>query len=328
MKILLVGFRDPNHSLFGGYDLIRNMPGEIKLLLAEKYPFGKRFKTHWMRIANSLMDLHARLICRNYDIVHFFYGELTCLPFAYIKGKQTKTIITLHLNQSDKDNYKLIKSLNKFDGIIVLSSQQRSFLEQLGIKCIFIPHGFNSPQYNIAIPKDINNNSLDNKKINVITIGSNYRDFNTLLTIAKELNHINPNVRLHLVGTPKEWKNRFIELNTTSVYNRLNDNEYYTLLEKCDYNFLPLTFATANNTLLEAQSIGIQSILPKIEGISDYGAPAPLNLYYNSFDELVNIFSTIEKHSASDSLKEYSEQFSWSNINKRILNFYKEISDN
>ena len=41
------------------------------------------------------------------------------------------------------------------------------------------------------------------------------------------------------------------------TYDWVDDNVYYTLLSKCDYNFLPLAFATANNTLLEAQFLGI-----------------------------------------------------------------------
>lgn len=327
MKILLAGFRDPNHSSAGGYDRIRTIKDDACLFLAENYPFGKKFKTHWMRIATSLMDIQVRFLCFKYDIVHFFYGELTCLPFKYLKRKRTKTIITLHLDASKREKRGLVKFLERFDGVIVLSSQQQRLLQQYGISSVFIPHGFDVPRYDVALSKDHKGNNIDKKYINVITIGSNYRDFDTLNKVLVNLSQINPRVRIHLVGIPKKWKELFINYPNVSIYGRLDDNEYYSLLSNCDYNFLPLTFATANNTLLEAQSLGIQSILPKIDGILDYGAPAPLNIYYDSFDELVKVFSAIEKNEPNSDIKTYSERFSWRRINDRILDFYKEICE-
>lgn len=325
MKILLVGFRDPNHSLFGGYDQIRTMEGKPRLLLADKYPFGTRFKTHWMKIATTIMDIHARILCHKYNIVHFFYGELTCLPFPYAKYGNTKTVITLHLNIVGKRVERILNLLNYFDGIIVLSSHQKEYLKKMGFESVFIPHGFNTPVFNMVMVKDNKDRELNFSAINIVTIGSNYRDFDTLKRIIEDVGN-NSGIKFHLVGIPGKWQAILSNYDNVSIYKRLNDDEYYSLLSCCDYNFLPLTFATANNTLLEAQSIGITSILPQISGIADYGAPAPLNLYYNRYEELLQIFNKIGKNGKNSDLIRFSKKFSWENVNNQIVGYYSTLA--
>jgi glycosyltransferase involved in cell wall biosynthesis len=110
------------------------------------------------------------------------------------------------------------------------------------------------------------------------------------------------------------------------VWDRLTDNEYFSLLSQCDYNFLPLTYATFNNALLEAQSLGIKSIIPNIDGVTDYASQEEgANLYYNKKDDLQNIIRNLKKEEPSDLLKEYSKKFLWTNIYKQLSVFYNGL---
>ena len=100
---------------------------------------------------------------------------------------------------------------------------------------------------------------------------------------------------------------------------------YYSVMADCDYNFLPLTFATANNALLEAQFLGIKSILPDISGIEDYAAPKPMNVFYSSQDELNSIMDRLTKSTPSSDIIKHAEQFLWENIYPKLMEFYNHI---
>lgn len=329
MKILFSGFADSNHSANGGYDKIINIPLPKRVLLRDMYLFGKiNKKYHLSKIPLWIMDFHTRILRYKFDITHLFYGEISMCPFfKYSRSKKHKTVITLHLDIEKQNLHTfLIDKLPYFDGIIVLSSQQKKYYkEKYGINTTFIPHGFDKPVFKEILPKDKCQRSIDLSKINLIVIGKNYRDFETLEKLIKHTIH-NTNIHFHIVGVPSEIKDRLgVSVSNVSIYNRLSDDEYYTLISKCDYHFLPLSFATANNSLMEAQSLGIRSILPKIDGISDYAAPEPMNIFYHDFEELKDISDSITKSQSNNDIIEYSKKFQWNNIYKELEIYYKKL---
>lgn len=328
MKILYSGFIDPSHSAFGGYHNIINFPVDSKILLSENYPLGKIDKKYHLRkIPLWLLDFHTRILRKEYSITHLFYGEITMCPFiGYKKSKTHKTVITLHLDIEKQHLHSFfIKSLRNFDGIIVLSSQQQKYYkEKYNIDTTFIPHGFDTPKFSFKIAKDKNGLTLNPKIINLITCGKNYRDY---VLLEKTIKHYSNNnqIHFHIVGAPSEVKIKLMNEHNVSVYDRLTDDEYYSLIQSCDYAFLPVTFATANNALLEAQALGIRSILPNISGILDYAAPRPLNLFYSSFDTLIGIIDDLNKTKPSQELIKYSMKFHWSNIFRELKQFYENL---
>lgn len=328
MNILYSGFIDPNHSSFGGYHNIINYPDASKILLSENYFLGKLDKRYRLRkIPLTLLDLDTRIKRHKYDIVHLFYGEITLCPFIpLLKSKKHKTVITLHLDiLKQKYHNALLKRLKEFDGIIVLSSQQKEYyLDKFGIKSTFIPHGFNTPTFLKRIPQDINGQLIDNNKINLIISGKNYRNFNVLKEVISFF--INNNeINFHLVGSPNEIKKDLYNYKNVRIYGRLSNDEYYTLLQKCDYNFLPVSFATANNALLEAQSLGVKSILPRIPGILDYSSPD--NIFYDD-DNIIKTIQGLDKSNISNQILDYSKNFHWDKIYVKLHQFYSTLISN
>lgn len=325
MKVLFSGFRDPNHSSSGGYDKITQMGIEKGIVFLENLPFGKNLKSKKIKIAKIIAEIITLIKRRNFDVTHFIYGDITISHYIPIfKSKKHKLVATLHMDFSQKATWKkfFIKNLKKFNGIIVLSSQQEKLLkEQYHINAKFIPHGFTNPQFQFCIPKSINGLTPNKNKINISLIGSNYRDFSTFDRIIKE---DIKDIHFHLVGVPKEIIKKYINYDNVSIYPRLNNDKYYSLIKIVDYNFLPVTFATANNTLLEAQALGTTSILPNIDGILDYAHPE--NIFYDNFDSLKWIFGNLYKTSKNQNLSHYiNNNFSWEKINKSIIKYYTEI---
>ncbi len=110
------------------------------------------------------------------------------------------------------------------------------------------------------------------------------------------------------------------------VYPFLDDDKYFTIFSLCNYSFLPLTFATANNTLLEAQILGVQSILPKINGVSDY-ADMQHNLFYENMNELCNLFLKLQINQYHKEIEEFSHKFFWENIYSKLNDLYRNVCE-
>lgn len=328
MKVLYSGFVDHNHSKFGGYDNIIRFPETDKVILSNNCFLGEINKKYRLRkIPLSICDIKTRLSKNQFDICHLFYGEITMIPFIpYSKSKKCKNVITLHLDITKQRFHKsFIRNLNSFDGKIVLSSQQKEYYSsQFGIETTFIPHGFDKPIFNETVLTDRDGKGFDFEAINLVTSGSNYRDYDTLLEAVSCLKDDDKFI-FHLVGTNSIWKNKFEPYPNVRIYNRLDDDSYYSLIKFCDYNFLPVTFATANNALLEAQSIGISSILPKIPGILDYAAPQPFNYFYANTSELIQIIKSLSKSTISQDIINHSKKFYWESIYKQLYDYYIEL---
>ena len=319
MKILFIGHRDPLHSSAGGYDKIANFP-ESDVLWDKDAPFGFLPMHKSGKIINTIfLDLKARRKMKSYDVAHYFYGDGLQFPFS--KRRHTKIVATIHMDIKKRTRRpkKFIQTLQSLDGVVSLSTSQQKELAALGIRSTFIPHGFDKPEYKYC------DNSLDKSKINIVISGSNYRDIETMRSVIRFCLKERSDIVFHLLGQPANVKEDFKEYQNAKCYPRLSDNLYYSLISDCDYSFLPLTFATANNALLEAEFLGVRSILPDIDGISDYAAPSPMNIYYNNLEPAELIFKDILKSNKSEELVTYSEKFLWKNIYPQLMSFYKSL---
>lgn len=318
MNILFVGYRDPRHSSAGGYDGITKFPGSHTLwdkdVLLGSIPMHQRGKI----INTFFLDLKARVVGKKYDVVHYFYGDMLLFPFS--KNRNFKIVTTIHLNfnRRDKMPNMFLRTLKSLDGVITLSSQQQKELEGLNIKASFIPHGFNQPVFKKKAM------AIDHSVINIVVSGSNYRDWDTLYKAIDYCAEEKNNIMFHLMGQPKAVKDSLCGKKNVICYPRLCDDDYYSLIAACDYNFLPLTFATANNALLEAEFLGVKSILPSISGISDY-ASEDYNFYYSSSEQLYELFKSLKKGSLCSELKEYAQRFLWENVFLQLNDYYNSL---
>lgn len=288
MKVLYIGRRDPNHSKFGGYDYIAKNPNtdyyDCNKTIFAKIPEGTPGKGILMYFCGFCYSLLKR---NEYDVIHNFYGDFM-LYAKCPKNKKAKYVATIHL-KTEKLSKRKMRILKTYDAVIVLSKSEQLYLRQKGVNAFFIPHGFNAPVFEKSVSEK---NAVDKIKLNIFYSGMNYRDFNTFTRIASFVKEKRRDIVFHAVGQSASNKAILKNHENVKVYERLTDNEYYSLLNECDYNFLPLTFATANNALLEAQTLGKISILPNISGLTDY-ADKENNIFYNNASELESLFMSI-----------------------------------
>lgn len=325
MKILYVGYRDWRHSKYGGYDWITGFPNTDYLkdeqVLFKQIKMGQSGKF----INLFFLDMKARFLRKKYDIVHYFYGDLTMFC-KYKKHKNKRIIATIHLDTEKPAPHheNIINILKTVDKIIVLNSQQRDFLiQKYNLPAVFIPHGFNKP---IFEKKDIKSVLPNYNKsiINIVTIGKQYRDYETLEKVVRTIQ--SDRIHFYLLGLDKTKKELFQNLENVTICPRLDDDYYYSVIDECDWAFLPLTFATANNALMESQYLGKRIILPNISGVTDYASPNE-NFFYNSFDELINFINGIKKQTNSIYLSQYAEKYSWQNVYKILSELYEDVME-
>ena len=314
MKIFFSGYRDSRHSRFGGYDKIAFFP-KSSYLNAEKLPFGFiEVGKHGKKLNLLFLDFFTRLKKNKFDVIHFFYGDF--MLFRPVpEEKKSKFVVTVHMNAKEL-SLKKITILKSYDAVVVLSSSQEKYLRNLGVNAYFIPHGFDVPIFN---QKDYV--GFDRSKINVFYSGTNYRDFDTFLLVVKTMEAIRNDMHFYAVGQSSTIKEILKLCKNVTICPFLDDDTYYSLLSDCDCNFLPLTFATANNALLEAQNLGVLSILPKIEGILDY-ADSENNLYYETSEDVIKIFTALKKNSK---LVYFAERFAWKNIYEKLEKLYGDL---
>jgi len=323
MKVLFIGNEIMSHTSSGGYIHIRNYPEADFLDVASVCPLFWRLGKPFKFLNYILAVRKACKMSKKYDIVHSIYEDNYYFPLFYKCG--CKSVGTVHLDVTG--NYSLIRkfllnsALRKLDYIIALSNEQKIKMENLGYKCGFIPHGFIRPKF-VYVDLSLHNIPFDESKINIFFSGNTYRDLDTL-EVAISGSQDRTDIVFHVLSQRGKSKYRFMRYKNVITYDRMDDDAYYTLLSKCDYNFLPLTFATANNTLLEAQYLGIISILPNIGGIGDYASKD--NLFYDSQSDLLEIFHKVQKTLPSEGISKHADKYNWENIFQQLEKKYMRI---
>ena len=325
MKILYSGFRYNGHSAFGGYDWITKYPNSDYLSDKDSFlgflPSGKSGKV----LNLFCLDRKTRRIANQYDIVHCFYGDYTIVS-KFPKNRNYSVVATIHQNIDLKipHHKNIITCLQSLDDVITLSSQQaKSYKEKYGLKTVFIPHGFNKPIFDTLSNEQLRE-FIDIDKINIVCIGRQYRDSDTLFSIINSVKQKH-DIVFHLVGSDEYTKDMLANSENVIIHKHLDDRSYYSLIQNCDWCFMPLTYATANNALMEAHSLGVRCILPNIDGVLDYACKDE-NFYYENLDKLLYFFNKITKQEKSQKLIDYSTCFSWDNVYKKLSDFYSKIT--
>lgn len=326
LRVLYFGWQDPMHSKAGGYGQIVHFPGAdwkdpsrfIDIYHDENR--GGIIK----RLKMELFTLSQIRESRHYDVFHNFYGDVRLYSMKFFPKRHCKLVHTVHLDFMDPRGGRKEEWLNlirKADGILTVSSRQAKIAKEMyGLNAHYIPHGFNQPHFHQMMPIGIDNHWEDDK-VNIFIAGKNYRDNATIINTVKHCQKNHANIAFHIIGVADWVKKELGMYHNAVIYPRLTDDEYFTILSKCDYNFLPVTFASANNTLLEGQYLGITGIFPAIEGIEDYASPQ--NLFYNDFEDLIQKIITLEKRTPNPALQQYSQQFNWENTFQLLDKYYR-----
>lgn len=274
---------------WGGENLIINENGidvhYVKPYFKKDYLFSKRLA----------ISKYAKKIEKQFDIVHAlysdcgfyqshpnFYSTFHVSPFvvnniSYIY----RLFIALKYLIIEK---RVIKNSNK---IIIVSNNLR--LRQNKSKFIFIPHGVNTDYWT---PENINTASIKNQYAcnrYALCVGNHGIDKDILHKTIKN----NPQINFIVVGL----KNFECDLQNLKLLYDITDDELKCLYMLCGLFVRPMSFSTANNSILEALSMGCKIFISTPNGKYDY-----INRNYKSVKIVKN----------SNFLTEFSEFYEFS----------------
>lgn len=331
-NILVAGFRFLHHSDSSGYHhLPKYLPCEF--VDANNFLFGdSEFSTFKRRINLGVFELLLKHKVKGSRVVHYIYPEDHLVFSVPPENKGTISVATIHLDESwlDPTNNAKKMLINKrreafarLNGIVTLSSAQEKKVKAIfpNAKVKFIPHG--------VVPLGKYGEVRFDGEFKIVVVGSNYRDHDAFFDIAYHSKKLHPNWSFHLIGVGKKWKDTAKNYNNVIVYPYLDENSYFKVIQESHVNLLPVSYATANNALLEAHSLGVPTLATDIEGIRDYTTSQTI-LYKGTNDaikklEQLESYSPEKHNSLREAIKDEAKQFYWENISMKMMEFYKEL---
>jgi len=328
--VLMIRHIYPHHSKLGGSGVLCDYLPGIELR-ATDWPWGSATEgSRKWKVGRRILDVGIMTLANHYRLIHFIHSEFhPAFTYRTLRriAPRTKLLGTVHL---PLDYYSLENSLHAFrnlHGIIALAKWQVEQVQDLlpMVKARWVPCGFNMSHALRGQPPTIPDT------FNVITIGSNYRDWVIQERILDLASSKHPDWRFHMVGLPAKQKMLYASRPNVVIHGRLNDIEYLSLIEACHTLLLPLSFATNNTAVLEAYSVGTPTLCSNLPAIHDYAISTT-----RTFDSAEQAIATLEERCGwsleqthmvrSTTIKE-GLRFDWRNIAKEVLGVYKELLD-
>ncbi len=321
-RVLYSGFKWQKHDDQSGYQHV--VPQGSAYVDGAKLLGGRaRFRSPLNRINLFLTDLVTAIRGLSYDCVFIFYPEHSVYVSPFIlRLAGVKVIYAVHIDEtywfgpSSSVVMKLKRWQTRFvSQFVVLSNVQAPpFRARFKDRVTFIPHG-------IWHRRNVPLGAGPSSKITII--GDSYRDYDLLIKTTKLFEDMHPEVEFHLVGIDKRRIDGGNAPRNIIVHARLDSEDYYGLIADSEFVFLPLTYAAANNALLEGLSLGVPVFSNDVEGVTDY---LPSAAYVVSGPEdLAAVYakrmtmSEAERRAEQTELKNYSRKhFDWEVIHERI----------
>jgi glycosyltransferase involved in cell wall biosynthesis len=332
-RVLYSGFRYLHHNRGSGYDAV--VGDRRDYVCGETLPFARYHETSFLRHFNFLLiDLVTLVRGLGYDTVHYFYPEWTAYLSPWplrLLGK--RIVYTVHVDEGwwlgpPPSVFKRLKqlSLRSAHALAVLSRSQsevysRAFPDK---EVRFVPHGL---VFDNARAPSVELFERRTCARRLVVVGRNYRDFDQLERIVALRG--SRDVEIHLVGVGDEVPRRFEDEHARVVYHpRLDPDTYDNLLCESFALLLPLSYATANNSLLEAYKCYLPAFASRIDGITDYVVDGDRSLFsspqefWSKYDVLAELEPTALRDVSVAQHDAARERFTWPRIRAQLAALY------
>lgn len=340
-----------HHTKSGGYDRLaeeflhsskivhtdksRRFPSLFEQSIFPRLFTSSRDVNHY-----SFMDLLTEIrvfkLARNRKtgIVHALYGEDQLnLLLTYRNRLHAALTCTFHLpfesrfmkRISDKGS---IARFSKLDSAIVVSKSMITDYENWVGKdnVFFVPHGIDVSVFKPGTKNRIKS-QLTSDTLKVLIVGGHGRDWD----LVKKVESIHAKNRSNISYTAVVPGKKIAKKlgGRIKTFSGIKESELIGLYSNADVLFIPVNFATANNSLLESLACGTPVISTHTGGIPDYlddscGWMLPKGDVRSAIKLLHELARDPEKiRSKQKFAREKSLQFDWSKVANEVRKVHK-----
>jgi glycosyltransferase involved in cell wall biosynthesis len=275
-----------HHTASGGYD---RMAKETGGLVVRREPDGgviyRAARLAWRKLSGHkpyLMDyqygdwvaewkMMAQSRLKHPDVVHALYGdEQLDVLLRRRKLLGCALVATFHL-PTDREGVKTRFErwqkdlMGGLDAAIVVSRcQLPDFQRWLGAERVsYIPHGIDTEKFSPGT------NKPRTGKVRLLTVGEHMRDWETLHRVMDECRDRKLPVEFDVVAAQK-CSSYLSGCTNARLHSGISEECLIELYREADALLLPVTDATANNSVLESVACGTPVISTAVGGIPDY----------------------------------------------------------
>lgn len=285
-RVAYVPKRVAHHAQHSGYDILfsrcgfRQARSELFAKLSGWIPGGLAWRLWVLRPQPSQRSgLEAELASIPWvatgrgRICHFIYGEDTFLFTPIWKRGANRCIATLHYPPRLLAQRVNPGSLRALDGIVIVGENQREWLEGFIApeKIHFCPHHVDTAFFcpaSAPLPP-----STPASPDHLVCVGHLFRDYDCLLDVLRLLRTTyQRDVRLDLIGPPKESRHPLLTEPGVQVLRGISDAELLGTYHRARVGVLPLTDSTANNALIEMMASGLAVVTTDVGGVRNYAS--------------------------------------------------------
>ena len=280
------------------------------------------------------LEIEARLLVTAATtkglVFHFLYGEHSYRFVGRINrwlGTRNRIVATFHQpSEFFEVRRARLAHIRELDAAILVNSNQRSFFDTVLSSDLVhvVPHGvdvdyFCPPRLRRVRPS-----------IRCLTVGTNYRDFDSYVKVIRNLNrsHLKNAVEFVIIGEER-YAHYFVGLDNVRFISNISDRDLLAYYQASDFMVLPLSAITASNALLEGMACALPIIITDVPGVRDYVNEQSAILVSSKNDEEMTEYvqTLVGDPQRRIELGERARQhvvanFDWRFIAKRVANVY------
>src|SRR5215831_8587840 len=330
--------RYDHHTASGGYDRLAAVVG-AQVIMSKQIPglFGKAANSIWQQLAPSpyyqvgdwLSELQALAtgVFWPPDVLHVLYSSQIYLLSKRRKLLRCPLIVTFHGPSGTLPSYTdLLDTYPKGLGIdvaVVVATSEIAAMQRWidPSKIVYIPHGIDTDRFR---PEG---QTLSADKLRVLTVGHHRRDWVVIHRTIDEINRRGLDVEFHVV-TAEHFFPYLTGCDNLVLHSRVSEADLVGLYRSADVLFLPVTNATANNSILEALACGTPVISTLVGGIPDYvneesGWLLPLGDVYAHVNLIASLADDRElARSRREAARTQALKFDWRYIGEQMTALY------
>lgn len=277
-------------------------------VITVKIPYGERF------FKRFILKRLAAKISEKYDLIHALYDDVAPSSVA------VPIVVTVHTSLALNPgslwlklmHYPQARVIQRAAAVITLSNFLTSAVRTTfpAAKVYNLPHGVDTVYFNAS------SSSVDERiplnKIIFLTIGN----YGTDRSFVQEFVTANPDHFFVIVN--RFWKP--VVGKNVLFLKSITDKDLLNFYSAADYLFRPLRFAAANNSILEALSMGVP-ILTTSAGVTEYVDPIMCTILSSP-----SPFAAKKKTpELSRKIEMYSRRYDWGNVAGETLKVYRDV---